>query len=58
MESVDKKVENSTLLDKIVDNIKSFGNIETEKIEMNKEEFKKEKNQDYISEHIYIISPN
>ncbi len=58
MESIDKKVENISLLDKIVDNIKSFGNIETEKIEINKEECKKEKNQDYISEHIYIISPN
>ncbi len=57
MESIDKKVENISLLDKIVDNIKSFGNIETEKIEINKEECK-EKNQDYISEHIYIISPN
>ena len=58
MESVDKKVENISLLDKIVDNIKSFGNIESKKIVLNKEECKKEKNQDYISQNIYILSPN
>ncbi len=48
---------NSSILDKIVTNIKSFGNIESEKIEMNKEEYK-ENNSNFISQHIYILSPN
>ncbi len=62
MESVNKEKDsienlNSSILDKIVDNIKFLGNIESEKIEMNKEEYK-ENNSNFISEHIYILSPN
>ncbi len=58
MESVNKEKEvNNSILDKIVDNIKFLGNIESEKIEVKKEE-NKENNSNYISEHIYIISPN
>ncbi len=62
MESVNKEKDsienlNSSILDKIVDNIKFLGNIESEKIEIKKEELKENK-ENYISEHIYIISPN
>ncbi len=55
MESVKK--ENISILNKIIDNIKFMGNIESEKIEIKKEECK-ENNSNYISEHIYILSPN
>ncbi len=62
MESVNKEKDsienlNSSILDKIVTNIKFLGNIESEKIEMNKEEYK-ENNSNFISQHIYILSPN
>ncbi len=63
MESVNKidnivkdSIENS-MLDKIVHNIKFLGNIESEKIEIKKEELKENK-ENYISKHIYILSPN
>jgi hypothetical protein len=58
MESVNKEKElNNSILDKMIDNIKFLGNIESEKIEIKSEEYK-ENNSNYISEHIYILSPN
>jgi hypothetical protein len=53
MESVNEEKElNSLILDKILDNIKFLGNIESGKIEIKEEENK----ENYISKHIYIIS--